>query len=148
MKRFIPIATAMGCLLATSVIHAEALPITGTWRTMNDEGKEVSEVQIYEQGGKLFGKITSLKVPNDDKGQPHKCTACKGADKDKPILGLVIIKNMALDGDEYTGGTIMDPDQGKDYGCKLEAIEGGKKLKVRGFLGISLLGRTQVWVKK
>lgn len=65
-----------------------------------------------------------------------------GADKDKPIIGLVIIKGLSPDGDKYAGGAIMYPKNGSIYKCKMEAIDGGEKLKVRGFMGVSLIGRT------
>lgn len=119
----------------------------GQWRTIDDnDGKEKSVVEIYEQGGKIYGKIVSLREPNDENGKPKTCTKCTGADKDKPIIGLVIIRDLVQDGDEYTGGTIMDPNNGKVYKCKLK-VE-GDKLKVRGFIGFSAIGRTQTWLKK
>lgn len=119
----------------------------GQWRTIDDnDGQEKSVVEVYEQGGKIYGKIVSLREPNDENGKPKTCTKCEGADKNKPIIGLVIIKDLVQDGDEYTGGTIMDPNNGKVYKCKLK-VE-GNKLKVRGFIGFSALGRTQTWLKK
>ncbi|WP_437898673.1 DUF2147 domain-containing protein [Sorangium sp. So ce124] len=148
MKRFLALLAALGCSLTTSLVLADPLPVTGQWRTIDEQGVEQSVVEIYEKGGKIFGKIVSLKQPLDEKGKPKICTACEGADKNKPIVGLVIIRNMVRDDDEYDDGTILDPNNGETYSCKLEAIEGGKKLKVRGFLGISLLGRTQTWLKK
>lgn len=131
--------------LFTSYLWANS-PI-GQWRTIDDnDGKEKSVVEIYEQNGKLYGKIISLREPNDENGNPKTCTKCEGADKNKPIVGLVIIKDMVKDGDEYSGGTIMDPNNGKVYKCKLK-VE-GDKLKVRGFIGFSALGRTQTWLRK
>jgi uncharacterized protein (DUF2147 family) len=98
---------------------------------------------MYEQGGKLFGKITGLTEPNDAKGKPKTCTACTGADKDKPIVGLVIIKDLSLKADRYKDGTILDPDDGKVYKGEVW-VEGGK-LQVRGYL--SLFFKTQTWVR-
>jgi uncharacterized protein (DUF2147 family) len=123
-------------------------PVTGLWRTVDEQGQEKSVVEVYEQGGKIYGKIVSLKEPNEPDGKPKICSKCTGSNKDKPVIGLVIINGLSVDGDEYAGGTIMDPNNGKVYKCKMEAVEGGKKLKVRGFLGISLVGRTQTWLKK
>ena len=148
MKKSFALAAALGCFLSTSLIYADGASVLGKWRSVNEKGEETSTVEIYEQGGKVFGKLASLKDPNDAAGKPVVCSKCEGADKGKPILGLVIIRNLTKDGDEYTGGTILDPTDGKSYSCKIEAIEGGKKLKVRGFLGISLLGRTQIWLKQ
>lgn len=133
-------------ILITSVNLWAESPV-GQWRTIDDnDGQEKSVVEIYEQGGKIFGKIISLREPNDENGRPKVCTKCTGADKDKPIIGLVIIRDLTQDGDEYTGGTILDPSNGKVYKCKLK-VE-GNKLKVRGFIGFSMIGRTQTWLRK
>src|SRR5262249_26230482 len=79
----------------------------GRWNTVDEKsGKVTSVVELYDQGGKLFGKIAALTEPNDEKGKPKICTKCAGADKDKPIVGLVILKNLGADGDRFKGGTI------------------------------------------
>ena len=75
-----------------------------------------------------------------------KCDKCEGADKGKPVEGLVIIKGLTKDGNEWTDGDILDPTKGKLYSCTLK-LEGKDKLKVRGYLGVSLLGRTQTWTR-
>ncbi|EPG66390.1 DUF2147 domain-containing protein [Leptospira wolffii] len=129
-------------------LSADPLPVTGVWRTYSDDGKEESTVEIYEQGGKIYGKVTGLVDPNDKDGKPARCTACEGAEKDKPVLGLVIIKGLQADGDKWSGGRILDPNDGVWYKCLLKAVEGGKKLEVRGYVGFSLIGRSQYWVKK
>lgn len=103
----------------------------------------VSEVQLSQQGGKLVSKITGLTEPTDKAGKPKTCTACKGDDKDKPIVGLVILKDLNADGDRYKGGTILDPEDGKIYKAELWMEDG--KLKVRGYLGPFY--KTQTWVK-
>ncbi len=118
--------------------------VTGTWKTVDDKtGKVMSEVELYEQGGKLFGKITGLTEANDKQGKPKICIQCTGADKDRPIIGLVIIKNLSLSEDRYKGGTIMDPEDGKVYKGEVWVQDG--KLKVRGYLGIFY--KTQTWLK-
>ncbi len=118
--------------------------VTGTWKTVDDEtGKVMSEVELYEQGGKLFGKITGLTEANDKQGKPKICGKCTGADKDQPIVGLVIIKNLSLSEDRYKGGTIMDPEDGKVYKGEVWVQDG--KLKVRGYLGIFY--KTQTWLE-
>jgi uncharacterized protein (DUF2147 family) len=116
----------------------------GKWKTIDDKsGKVVSEVEIYEQSGKLFGKIVGLTEPNDKQGKPKTCTHCTGAEKDKPIVGLVIIKDLAASGERYKGGTILDPEDGKVYKAEIWVEDG--KLKVRGYLGFFY--KTQTWVK-
>ena len=90
----------------------------GTWKTVDEKsGQVVSEVRLTEQGGngKLVGTITGLTKPNDKSGKPRTCTACKGDDKDKPIVGLVIVKDLSRDGDHYKGGSLLDPEDGKAY---------------------------------
>ena len=132
----------IGLLGARLVVAAES-PV-GKWNTLDQKtGKVVSEVQIYVQGGKLFGKITSLVEPNDRQAKPKICVKCTGADKDKPIIGLVILKDLGPTGDHYTGGTILDPEDGKIYNAEIW-VENGQ-LKVRGYVGF--LYQTRTWLK-
>ncbi len=143
MKNLKILLTLLSFLFVSAAFAAPS--ITGKWKTIDDKtGQTKSIVEIYEKGGKVYGKILELLSP-EDKGKNKKCTACKGGDKDKPIEGLVIIKDMKPEKNEYTGGTIMDPKDGAVYGCKIS--KEGNDLKVRGFKGISLLGRTQTWKK-
>ena len=133
----------LGVMFGAGLAAAAESPV-GTWKTIDEKsGKPVSEVQLFEQGGKLNGKITALTEPNDKAGKPKTCTACKGDDKDKPIVGLVIIKDLTPDGERYKGGTILDPEDGKVYKAELWTEDG--KLKVRGYLGVFY--KTQTWVK-
>jgi uncharacterized protein (DUF2147 family) len=142
MKRLMALAATLGLMLGTQAWAADS-PV-GTWKTVDDKtGKVESTVEIYEQGGKLFGKITSLTEPNDAQGKPKVCTKCGGADKDQPIVGLVIVKALSLSGDHYKNGTITDPADGKVYKAELWTEDG--KLKVRGYLGVFY--KTQTWLK-
>jgi uncharacterized protein (DUF2147 family) len=142
MKR-VPFLATLAVLVCASLVLAAESPV-GKWNTVDEKtGKVASEVTLYEQDGKLFGKITGLPEPNDAQGKPKTCTPCTGADKNQPIIGLVIIKDLSLKGDRYKGGTLLDPDDGKIYKGEVW-IEGGK-LKVRGYL--SLFYRTQTWVR-
>ncbi|MBF5042012.1 DUF2147 domain-containing protein [Aggregicoccus sp. 17bor-14] len=130
---------------ANALAQAAATPV-GRWTTIDDETKKPkSVVSIYEENGKLFGKVERLyRAPNED--QNPMCVKCDGALKGKPVIGMVILRGLERDGDnKWSGGTIMDPENGKTYKCKLELEDGGKVLKVRGFIGFSLLGRTQRW---
>lgn len=137
------IATAVGFLIAVNLAFGADAPL-GKWNTVDDKtGKVKSEVQLYDQGGKLYGKITGLPEPNDAQGKPKTCTKCQGADKDQPVVGLVIIKELAADGERFKGGTILDPEDGKVY--KAEVWTEGDKLKVRGYLGPFY--KTQTWTK-
>lgn len=119
--------------------------IEGTWITQDDEtGRKKSEVLIYKENGKLYGKITKLLLPEDE---GKKCVNCKGKNKNQPIEGMVIIKDLELEDDTWEDGTILDPKSGKVYDCYI-GFQDGNTLKVRGFLGFSLLGRTQIWKRK
>ena len=125
---------------AASADQSSSNPV-GYWKTIDDDdGKEKSVVQIWEKDGKVFGKI--VKLFEDPKAV---CDECQGDLKGKPVMGMQILTNLKKDGDEWSGGTIMDPANGKSYKCYIEVQEGGKKLKVRGYIGISLFGRTQYW---
>ena len=128
--------------LAVVVLAADS-PV-GRWRTVDDKtGKILSEVEVYEQGGKVFGKIVGLTDPNDGSGKPKTCSHCTGTDKDKPIVGLVIIRDLAASDGRYKGGTILDPEDGKIYKAEIW-VEGGA-LKVRGYVGFFY--KTQTWQK-
>jgi uncharacterized protein (DUF2147 family) len=118
--------------------------IFGKWKTIDDEtGKEKGIVEIYEHKGKVFGRIVDI-LEADKKH--HKCEKCDGDDKNKPILGLIIIKGLTKHGEIYEGGKVIDPKSGKSYHCKI-ALQDDDKLIVRGFIGISLFGRSQTWIR-
>jgi uncharacterized protein (DUF2147 family) len=142
MKRILVVLIVL--LWSVSVALAADSPV-GRWKTIDDEtNKEKSVVEVYEAGGKLYGKIVQL-LEEKDGGVGKLCTKCTGSDYNMPVVGMIILKDLKKDGDEYTGGTVTDPNNGKTYKCKIEVADGGEKLKVRGFIGVSLLGRTQIW---
>ena len=128
-------------------MFSENISPVGKWKTYDDEdGRLKSIVEIWQEDKILFGKIIELfRLPDEDP-EPI-CDECKGKNKDKLILGMTILWEMKPKSNKWKGGKILDPENGKIYGCKIKVIEGGKKLEVRGFLGISLLGRTQYWEK-
>ena len=119
--------------------------IEGTWITTDDEtGNQKSEVLIFKENGKLYGKIIKLLLPED---QGKKCINCKGKNKDQSIVGMLIINDLQLDDYSWEDGTILDPKSGKVYDCNI-GFEDSNTLKVRGYIGFSLLGRTQIWKRK
>ena len=124
---------------------AQSTPI-GKWKTIDDEtNKPKSIIEIFEKEGKLYGKIEKLFLKADEDQNP-KCDKCFGNKKDQLIIGMQILNGLKKDSDiKWIDGEILDPDNGKTYSCKVTLIEDGKKLKVRGFIGFSLIGRTQVW---
>ncbi len=118
--------------------------VLGRWKTVDDETKkEKGIVEVYEKEGKIYGKIVEILEPQN---RNKKCVLCEGSDKDKPILGIVFIKGLTKEGSEYNGGEILDPKNGKLYKCYITLVS-KDKLKVRGYLGISLFGRTQYWYR-
>jgi len=119
----------------------------GRWKTVDDAtGKIKSVVTIWEEAGKLYGRIQKLVDP-DPKDPNPRCTPCTGEQKGRPVVGLQILWDLQKDGNAWSGGTILDPENGKTYKCLLSLEDGGEKLKVRGFLGVPLLGRTQYWLR-
>jgi uncharacterized protein (DUF2147 family) len=119
----------------------------GKWQTIDDvTGKPKSIVTLWEEGGKLFGKIDEV-LTTDADNPNHLCIHCEGDLKNKPEVGLRILWDMQKDGEQWSGGKILDPHNGKVYRCTISLEDSGKKLKVRGFIGISLIGRTQYWTR-
>ena len=117
--------------------------IVGIW--LNSTGK--GQIQIYKQGNKYYGKLIWLKEPNDEKGKPRLDANNPNDElKTKPLLGLIILRDFKHDDDEWKGGRIYDPQNGKDYKCFMK-LKDNKTLNVRGYIGISLLGRTEVWTR-
>ena len=128
----------------TGAVLAQTTPV-GLWKTIDDETKaEKSQVRISESGGVLIGKIEKIAEAGK---QDSKCELCSDERKDKPVLGMTIIRNAKPDADKarWEGGDILDPNNGKVYKLLLKPIDGGKKLEVRGYIGMALLGRTQTW---
>lgn len=135
-----------GVMLALAVLPAfaadRASPV-GLWQTIDDHtGQPRALVRLYEQDGRLFGRVEKSFTP----GAEHRvCERCKDERHGQPMLGLVVIRNLRRDGDAWDGGDILDPDSGMVYRCKLHLDDNGTRLIVRGFIGISLLGRSQTW---
>jgi uncharacterized protein (DUF2147 family) len=140
-------------LVSTVVLSAIRLPAAspettpaGLWQTVDDKtGKPRGIVRIYEQNGELFGKIEDTLKESE---RHEHCGLCTDERKDKPIIGLVIVRRLKRKGDEYSGGDILDPDTGTVYRCKVRLVENGRKLIVRGFVGLSLFGRSQTWTRE
>jgi uncharacterized protein (DUF2147 family) len=134
-------------LLSTMFADGQSSPV-GRWRTVDDKtGQPSSIVTIWEENGQLTATIEKVFDPYPKESNP-KCTACKDELKDKPIVGMKILWGLILRNGSWSGGKIFDPDSGQTYNCALTLDSGGKRLKVRGFLGLSLLGRTQYWLRE
>ncbi|HEX3387335.1 MAG TPA: DUF2147 domain-containing protein [Mucilaginibacter sp.] len=126
---------------AASAQKADA--ILGTW--VNKSGED--HILIYKKGNKYFGKLDWIKYPNDETGKPK--TDKKNPDeklRSRPVFGLELLQDFVYDDDNvYTNGTIYDPKSGKTYSCKM-TLE-GDKLNIRGYIGISLFGRTEIFTR-
>ncbi|MDR2205695.1 MAG: DUF2147 domain-containing protein [Flavobacteriaceae bacterium] len=117
--------------------------IEGKWKTIDDEtGKEKAIVEIFKKpDGKYYGKIIQLLITPTN----NNCVKCTDDRKNKPLIGLEIIRGLQKDDDEFSGGTVVKPETGKTYKCIIKRE--GNKLKVRGYIGFSLIGVTQIWEK-
>ena len=133
-----------GLFVFVMTFNVQSQTVLGKWKTIDDEtGKAKSIVEVYERSGKIYGKI--VEILNAEKRNAV-CTKCNGTDKDAPILGLIIIKGLVKDEEEYNDGKILDPTNGEEYKCLIE-LDGKDKLKVRGFVGVAMFGRTQYWYR-
>lgn len=139
-------AFTVAAALISSVAWADNASPVGLWRNVDDvSGKPRALVRITEANGTLQGKVEKVFLAPNESG---KCEKCEGALKNAPVIGLVILSGLKKDGAEYTGGQILDPDNGKTYSSKLSLTDGGKKLNVRGYIGVSMLGRSQIWQRQ
>lgn len=138
-------ALAAFLFAGTIAAYAQTSTPVGIWQTIDDHtGQPKALVQIVDDGdGTLSGKVIKGLGPDNQPGR--RCTACTDARKDQPIIGMTIIDGMKQTDDGWDGGHILDPENGKIYRSKMHLEDGGQKLVVRGYIGISLLGRSQTW---
>jgi len=119
----------------------------GTWKTIDDvENRAKSLLEIYEVDGKLHGKIVKV-FPEPGEDPDPICDQCPGDKKNKKMVGMEIMWGLEKDGEFWEDGKIMDPENGKIYDCYIELEDSGK-LKVRGYIGFSIIGRTQYWYRE
>jgi len=118
----------------------------GLWRTVSDiPGKPGGLVRLSEKDGVISGVIERVL---DEAKRNERCEKCPGERHNLKVEGITFLTGMHRDGDTWRGGEILDPDNGNVYDCKMVLEDGGRRLRVRGFLGISLLGRTQFWTRE
>lgn len=138
---------ALALVAAVGSVSAQNTPV-GVWKTIDDKTQtERAQIRITEAGGVYSGKIEKLLAA--DAKQDAVCDKCSDDRKDKPIVGMEIIRGVKRADAENTwdGGTILDAGEGKVYKVRIQAADGGKKLEVRGFVGMPMLGRTQTWIR-
>jgi len=143
-------AFALALLALVSVAGAGAQQLTpklqnaiGHWQIVNSDGTPGGKAETYLVDGKLFGRVTEVRpgrTPRDV------CDKCTGEYKNQLILGMVMMRNFHPEGDDWVEGTVVDPENGKEYKGKIWAV-GKDSLHMRGFIGFSLFGRTESWVR-
>lgn len=130
-------------IIVTTSINAQS--IFGEWENWDEEKNKVdSLIEVYEKDGKAFAKI--IKIADKDR-QKALCDKCSGSRKNAPILGMDILTGLKKEGNEWSGGTILDPKNGKEYKCYI-ALQSANKLKIRGYIGFAAFGRTAFWHRK
>jgi uncharacterized protein (DUF2147 family) len=142
-----PTILLLASLLPCVAFAQQASPI-GQWRTIDDHsGKPRSVVEVHANAdGTLSARI--VRLIDQSKGPNPMCDACRGALHGKPVVGMTIAWGLRRDGEAWSGGRILDPDNGKEYSVKFTPAKDGRTLEVRGYIGFSLLGRTQVWQRE
>ena len=128
------------------VLRAQSTP-AGFWNTISDtDDRPTAIVEIREDKGEYVAIVRGLLVPAEP--EDSVCAKCSGDRKGQRVVGMEIMRHMRRAGDEWSGGEILDPENGKTYRAKMRLADGGKKLIVRGYIGFSLFGRSQTWVRR
>ena len=129
-------------LLCSLTVSSQS--ILGKWASVYENTKNIeSVIEIYEEGDKIFGKIIAISDPSRKNAL---CNLCEGNLKDKPILGMVIVRDLKQDEDEWSGGRVLDPKNGKEYKCTI-SLKDENTMKLRGYIGFSVFGRTAYWYR-
>lgn len=141
-------AITAAAVLTTLPVWADDASPMGLWKNVDDvSGKPRALIRITESNGAPLGRIEKVfPAPNED--QNPKCDKCEGANKNAPVIGLVILSGLTKEGEEYVGGQILDPENGKVYRSKVRLTDNGKRLDVRGYIGVPMLGRSQTWLRQ
>jgi uncharacterized protein (DUF2147 family) len=142
---FLPatVVTMLICSALATPLHGEP-SVVGLWEQSDDHGRVQAWFNFFEKNGVYVGAIAKA-FPAPGKKSEEVCTKCPGDQKDAPFVGLVIVNGMQRKGLTYENGTILDPRDGSVYRAAMELSADGQKLTVRGYLGIKLLGKSQVW---
>ena len=129
-------------LLTSTISFSQS--ILGKWKSIDEEtNKDESIIEIYQENGKFYGKIIQLFDPQN---KDATCLECKGKNKNKPIVGLLIVNGLKKDGDQWSGGKVLDPKNGKEYKCYI-TLKNNDIMKLRGYIGFSVFGRTAYWYR-
>ena len=141
-------ALVAAALLIHASAFAQATPV-GLWKTIDDKTKkERTLIRIVDTGGTLSGKIEKRLDPDAKAGDT--CDKCADDRKDQPIQGPQLIRGISKNAgteNRWDGGTVIDPEDGKVYKARMTPIDGGKKLELRAYIGVPMIGRTQTWIR-
>ena len=147
MKKNILLVTFASLFFSGNVL---AQDLSGTWQQIDDKtGSPKAIIEIHRSSNNTFtGKVVKI-TPRLGYIPREKCVNCPSPYTDQPILGLEIFKNLKFEGENlYAGGQILDPLSGKIYNLKGKQLTNGKRLLLRGYIGISAIGRTQTWIRQ
>jgi uncharacterized protein (DUF2147 family) len=134
-------------ILTWSAYAADPSPL-GLWKTIDDNtGRPRGLVRIREVNGQYEGKVEKIFPKPGEEANPN-CEKCEGSRRNQPVMGMIILWGLTKQGEEYQGGEILDPENGKVYRARMKLIDNGQKLDVRGFIGFSLFGRSQIWLRE
>jgi uncharacterized protein (DUF2147 family) len=142
-----PAAMAFVTALAASPLAAAEKQQTavGLWEKLDESGKPAGWFRVIDCGGTYVGRIVKIFPKPGENPAALRCTQCRGDQKNAPVLGLTFIKGMSRDGLSYQGGSVLDPRDGSVYNALMELSPDGKQLTLRGYLGLPLLGQSEVW---
>ena len=147
MKKIMLSLCCMAVMLVTNVVIASETTPAGLWKTIDDKtGKPRSLIRITENNGE-YSAVVEKGLLATDTGEAV-CDKCTDDRKGQKIVGMTIVKGIKKKNDSYEGGEILDPDNGKTYKCKMKLDSAGTQLEVRGFIGVSLFGRSQTWIRE
>lgn len=139
------LASVASSVVPSAAFAQGAASAVGLWKSVDDETKQAkSLIRIVEKDGTLTGRIEKILTDKVD----AKCDKCTDDRKDQPVQGMTIITGMKKDGDGWGGGEILDPNNGKVYRSQMKLADDGRKLEVRGYVGVPMFGRTQTWVRE
>jgi len=147
MKKSILGLCCIALMFFTNIVIASESTPAGLWKTIDDKtGKPRSLIRITENDGE-YSAVVEKGLLATDTGEAV-CDKCTDERKGQKIVGMTIVKGIKKKGDNFEGGEILDPDNGKTYKCKMKLDSTGTKLEVRGFIGVSLFGRSQTWLRE
>lgn len=139
---------AVATFAAAQTAPANTSPV-GRWKTVDDKTGEFKAIVVITAtaGGEIEGRIERVFSPPSPSAAPL-CEKCEGALRNQPVVGMRFLWGFKADGKRFSGGRLLDPESGKVYKGTITVVDDGKKLDLRGFIGISLLGRTQTWLRE